>query len=170
MAYIACEETVELPTTLVKATRAALGAPFVPDPTPLGIVGASFATSDGLEAFANTPTALDQLDRHRRASLTVPFGEAERLPILLRGPDPSNDGLWLFGTVPIAGTATVSYRLAAALRSDRAAPFGEPTTEGFPVPPAGFSDYTPTISADCRSLYFLRFGAETAFSVMLAQR
>ncbi|HEY6727588.1 MAG TPA: hypothetical protein VI197_26310 [Polyangiaceae bacterium] len=169
-AYIACEEVVELPTTLVRARRTALGAPFTPDPTPIGIVGASFATADGLEGFANTPSALDQLDRHQRTSLTVPFGEAERLPITLRGPDPSNDGLWLFGTVPVAGTDSVSYHLAATSRSNPQAPFAEPTTEGFPSPPVDFSDYTPTISADCRSLYFLRLGASPVFSVMLAQR
>lgn len=170
VAYISCEETVELPTTLVRATRTALGAPFTPDPTPLGTVGASFATADGLEGFANTPEALDQLDRYQRASLTVPFGEAERLAIQLRGPDPSNDGLWLFGGLPIAGTDPVDYQLGAAMRAARADPFGAPTSEGFPAPPADFSDYTPTISADCRSLYFLRIGASTMFSVMVAQR
>ncbi|HEU5072567.1 MAG TPA: hypothetical protein VFU02_00300 [Polyangiaceae bacterium] len=169
VAYIACEETVELPTTLVTATRSALGAPFVPDTAPLGTVGASFATADGLEAFANTPTGLDMLDRHRRDSLTVPFGQAERLPIQLRGPDPSNDGLWLFGSLPVAGTDPVQYHLAATVRTDRSAPFGEPTLEGFPSPPAGFSDFTPTISADCRSLYFLRYGA-SPFSVMVSRR
>lgn len=168
VAYIACETVVELPTTLVRATRTALGAAFTPDPTPLGIVGASFATADGLEGFANTPEALDQIDRYQRTSLTVPFGEAERLPIVLRGPDPSNDGRWLFGGVPIAGTD--QYQLAAAMRPDRGSPFGEPTSEGFPSPPAGFSDYTPTISADCRSLYFLRLGASTMFSVMVSER
>lgn len=169
VAYIACEETVDLPTTLVMATRTALGAPFTPDLTPLGSVGASFATADGLEAFANTPAGLDQLDRYLRASPAAPFGEAERLPIQLRGPDPSNDGLWLFGSLPIAGTDPVEYHLAATVRSDRSAPFGEPTMDGLPSPPAGFSDFTPTISADCRSLYFLRYG-ESPSSVMLAQR
>ena len=86
------------------ALRPALGAPFTPDLASIGTVGASFATADGLEGFSNTPGALDQLDRHRRTSLTAPFGQAERLPIALRGPDPSNDGLWLFGSVPVSAT------------------------------------------------------------------
>jgi len=169
-AYISCEEDVELPTTLVVATRSALGAPFTPDLTPMGTVGASFATADGLEGFSNTPGALDQLDRHGRASRSEPFGEPEPLAIQLRGPDPSNDGLWLFGSLPIEGSETQDYHLAAAVRSDLASPFGEPTIAGFPAPPAGFSDLTPSISADCRSLYFLRFGASGVFSVMVAQR
>ena len=169
-AYISCEEAVELPTTLVSVTRPALGSPFVSPVVPIGTVGASFATADGLEGFSNTPGVLDQLDRHERASLTAPFGESEQLSILLRGPDPSNDGLWLFGSLPIEGSETQDYHLAAATRSDLASPFGEPTIEGFPAPPAGFSDLTPTISADCRSLYFLRFSASGMFSVMVAQR
>jgi len=170
VAYISCEEDFELATTLVTATRSALGAPFTPDLSPLGTVGSGFATADGLEGFSNTPGALDQLDRHERASLTAPFGEAERLAIALRGPDPSNDGLWLFGSVPIEGGETQDYHLATAARSDLGSPFGAATIEGFPAPPAGFSDLTPTISADCRSLYFLRFGATGVYSVMVAQR
>lgn len=169
-AYISCEENVDLPTTLVSATRPALGAPFTPDLASIGTVGASFATADGLEGFSNTPGALDQLDRHRRTSLTAPFGQAERLPIALRGPDPSNDGLWLFGSVPVEGSETQDYHLGSAARADLTSAFGEPTIEGLPAPPAGFSDLTPTISADCRSLYFLRFGASGVFSVMVAQR
>lgn len=170
VAYIACEEDVTLPTTLVTARRTSLGGAFTPDPTPLGMVGASFATADGLEGFSNTPAELAGLDRHQRASLAVPFGTAERLSIQLRGPDPSNDGLWLFGSVAVGGGTSEEYQLAAAARSDLASPFGEPSAEGFPTPPAGFSDYTPTISADCRSLYFLRLGESSVFSVMLAQR
>lgn len=171
VAYIACEETVDVPTTLVAAKRTALGEPFVPDPTVLGTVGASFATADGLEGFSNTPTDLGLLDRHQRSSLTLPFSEAEPTGISLRSPDPSNDGLWLFGSVPAPGSTNGESHLAAAQRTNVSAPFSEPSVEGFPVPSAGVSYMTPTISADCRSLYFLRLSNNTADRyLMLAQR
>lgn len=172
VAYITCQDKAEPgPGTLVSAKRTRLGASFTPDLTPLATVGMWFSTADGLEAFDNPPGGYDYtLDRYQRESLSVPFGKPEELSLELRGPDPSADGLWLFGSVPVEGSTNLSYQLAAISRPNLSAPFGEPTTEGFPVPGEGTSYLYPEISANCRSIIFLEMTSTVQFSVYEAKR
>ncbi len=168
--YISCEVSVTVPATLVIAQRADLSSPFQVDTTLRGEVGPSFATADGREGYSNAPDSLDIVDLFRRDDEMSPFTNAGSLAIELRSPDPSDDGLRLYGTVPVAGSDS-DYRLAVAERSSTVESFGPPSVEGLPAPPEGFSDATPAVSGDCRALYFLRYSATMpSFVAMRAAR
>lgn len=170
-AYISCELDVTQPTTVIYASRPQLSEPFAVDTTSLGTVGASFATADGFEGYANTPDLFDRVERYQRASLDSAFAAAEVLDFNLRSPDPSNDGLFLFGSVLVDPVAGTDYQLAVARRASTSEPYGEPSSVGFPVPPAGYSDSTVTVSADCRTVYFLRYSSvDGVFSAVSSTR
>ncbi len=73
-------------------------------------------------------------------------------------PDLSFDGRMLFGVVNPSGAGA---RIAFVSLDDALAATAAPSTAGMPEPPPGstassVSDYTPTLTPDCRSIYFLR--------------
>jgi hypothetical protein len=126
------------------------------------------------------PTAL----LNERGSLEVPFSDPGQVPGLvstLRHPEFVGDTLHLFGAVDAGGSHS---RLAMFTRESSSAPFGAASVAGLPVPPSvtddpamtpiTSSDYTPTLSTDCRSIYFLRVeqaaGNHSSYGVYSARR
>jgi hypothetical protein len=153
------------------AERANRAAPFAISAAPVGTTGTSIALSgDELRAFAvagpETPTPV----MYERTSTAMPFGPGSAVTGIdgaFRHPEPSDDGTALFGGVVSSGTL---YRLAVSMRS--ADGYSAPSTDGLPEPEPGASHLTPTVSADCESLYFLslKSGASVTAAVMVAER
>ena len=84
---------------------------------------------------------------------------------VLRHRELASDGLHLLGALDPGSALSHLVRYA---RSGTSADFGAPSTDGLPVVPViaddpgtttveGIQDLSPTLSADCRSLYFLRY-------------
>jgi len=144
---------------------------FVRRPDALGLGGISFSVSaDELTAFwsdysdTSNPTVLTGT----RSSLSGSFSAGtEPLGLnqaVLRFPELSTDGLHLFGSLKTGAISSIVMYTRASLSGD----FRTPSSEGLPVPPViaddpntpsaeNVSDFSPTLSADCRSLYFLRY-------------
>jgi hypothetical protein len=98
----------------------------------------------------------------------------------LRHPEISSDLRYLFGALDVG---TGLSRLVMYTRPSPGVAFGAPGSQGLPTPPLvtddpgtatveGVEDLSPTLSADCRSLYFLRYthGEARRFDVYGARR
>lgn len=157
--YFTC---LDGPAPLRFATRASRSAAWVVDADPIGTVGDSITVS-GDELTAVGVRNLDsdaRPDVHIRASVTQAFG----VPIAVAGvdeifsnPDLSYDGRVLFGVIRPPEGARLSF---VPLGDDLVAT-AAPSRVGMPAPatpPSGtvVDDYTPTLTPDCRSIYFLR--------------
>lgn len=143
---------------------------FVRRPQPIGMGGISISVSaDELAAFWSdyTDTSNPTVLSGTRSSLSGAFGAGtEPLGLdqaVLRHPELSTDGLHLFGSLKTGTLTSIVMYTRASLGSA----FGNPSSEGLPVTPVipddpntptveSVSDLSPTLSADCRSLYFLR--------------
>jgi len=148
---------------------------FVRRPDPLGMGGISISvSSDELTAFWSdyTDTSNPTVLMGTRSSWTAAFSSGtEPLGLnhaVLRYPELSTDGLHLFGSLKTGELTSIVMYTRASLSSD----FRSPSSEGLPVTPTlpddpntptveSTSDLSPTLSADCRSLYFLRFSFQS---------
>jgi hypothetical protein len=151
------------------------------------MAGISISVSaDELTAFwsdysdTSNPTVLTGT----RSSLSGAFGSGtEPLGLdqtVLRHPELSTDGLHLFGSLNTGSLTSIVMYTRASLDSA----FRNPSSEGLPVTPVlpddpntpsveSVSDLSPTLSADCRSVYFLRYtftGGTTRAQVWGARR
>jgi hypothetical protein len=155
-AYIVCYQSGStMGGDLRVATRSAPGAPFVLASESSGNVGASAAIgtgeltlySSGFE-IGGTPALV-----FHRATTDVPFETFESIPgfgdLPYTMPDPSADELLLVMTL------AQSPDILLATRSTVDDPFGEPLFVAVPDPGTSWS--SPTVSADCRSLYAIRY-------------
>jgi hypothetical protein len=165
--YFTCADDSPMPTTvpLRVAHRSDKSSPFMLEAMSLGMVGRSIALgADELVAYAS-PFAMDAPSgdlAYTRSSTTASFGAGVSLTgisAMFRTPEPSHDGLLLFGTVAMGSTSS----LAVASRASVGANFSAPSMAGLPARPAGVDvDSSPAISADCRTLYFVRILAADA--------
>ena len=156
------------------ASRSSRAASWVVAPDPVGQVADSIGVSDDeLTAVA----VVDLLGAPRpvlyqRASRDQSFGSAQAISgidVDFRNPDLVANGRLLFGVLSQAPN-----RLAVAARTASApTQYSAPVTTGLPEPPATTasttSDYTPTVTPDCRTVYFLR-SAMTTWTIESASR
>jgi hypothetical protein len=130
-------------------------------PEPIGTVADSIGVSDD-ELTAVAVVGLLEAPRpvlYRRASRSEPFGSAQDIPLItdfFRNPDLVGNR-HLFGVISDPSGLT---RLVVSTLTD-ASPlsYSMPTTDGMPAPSdaaASINDFTPTVTPDCRRMYFLR--------------
>jgi hypothetical protein len=160
------------------ATRASRSATWTVAPEPIGTVADSIGVSDdeltavAVEGLLVAPRPI----LYQRASRSEPFGSAEDIPLIteaFRNPDLVGNR-HLFGVI---SSPDNTDRLAVSTLTD-ASPlsFSAPTTEGMPVPSGAdastTSDYTPTVTPDCRKIYFLRLRADVGlqWTIEVAER
>jgi hypothetical protein len=158
--YFTC---LDGPAPLRFATRTSRSAAWVVDADPIGTVGDSITVSGdeltlvGVRDLGANPRP----DAYRRATPVGSFGSASAVTGIdesFMNPDLSFDGRMLFGVVnPSGAGARIAFVSLDAVLEATAAP----STAGMPEPPPGstantVSDYTPTVTPDCRSMYFLR--------------
>lgn len=189
--YLTCVDTtgeVIVPGPLRLAERASRSAGFaLLRPTAIGQGGVSISVSaDELTAFwsdyadRSAPKPVTATRGSLDAAFGSPSGPAGAANDTLRHPEISSDLRNLFGALD-AGTGF--SRLVMYVRPSPSVAFGAPGTQGLPTPPAitddpgtpeveGVEDLSPTLSADCRSLYFLRYthGPTRTFDVYAARR
>jgi hypothetical protein len=158
--YFTC---LDGPAPLRFATRASRSAAWVVDADPIGTVGDSITVSGdeltavGVRDLGSSPRP----DAYTRATPEGSFGAASAVTGVdesFVNPDLSFDGSILFGVVNPSGSAA---RIAFVSLDDALDATAAPSTAGMPEPPPGstagaVSDYTPTLTPDCRSIYFLR--------------
>ncbi len=145
------------------AERPDRASAFVIAPDSIGNAGASISISaDELTVYSATTNGVGSLLlRSERASTSEDFGPAVRVEEIaseFRHPEISADGLSLFGLGPGEPTAggQDTWFLVVATRQTAGGTFSQPTTAGLPAQAADASDYSPSVSGDCSSLYFLR--------------
>jgi hypothetical protein len=159
--YFVCIDT-EGPLGL--AERPNRDSAFVIAADPIGNAGASVSISaDELTLYSATANDSGALVlRSERASTAEDFGPAVRIEELaseFRHPEISADGLSLFGLAPGAPVPSIgapTWFLVVATRPAPGATFSQPMTSGLPAAATGYSDYSPSVSGDCSSLYFTR--------------
>jgi len=156
-AYILCFADLQSDSVgaLHVAHRPSLGAAFVLDTMTYGQVGASPSfPADELTVFTSFEQGIGAgpLMTYERDAKGAAFGPGTPVPGLedhyLASPTVSSDALTLF--------ATFSNSIVMSTRASRAEPF---TYQGVAALPASSSDYfgAPFVSADCGSLYVVRF-------------
>jgi hypothetical protein len=157
--YFTC---LDGPAPLRFAKRASRSAAWVVDADPIGTVGDSITVS-GDELTAVGVRDIDtnaRPDAYLRASATQTFGVATAVAGVdekFSNPDLSYDGRMLFGVVVTPEGARLSF---VPMGDDLVATVA-PSRVGMPAPAGPTSgtlvdDYTPTLTPDCRSIYFLR--------------
>jgi hypothetical protein len=143
------------------AERATRDAPFSLNPNDFGTGNVSISVSqDELTAFwSDYTTTTNPLPvMATRTSRTEPFGAPMAIAGIvdtLRNPELANDGLHLFGSLQILNA---DFHLYMLTRGAKSAPFQSPTPQYQIFPSTvggGSSEYTPTVSGDCNSLYFM---------------
>jgi hypothetical protein len=155
--YFTC---LDGPAPLRRATRASRSAAWVVDPDPIGTVGDSITVSGdeltavGVRELVSNPRP----DAYGRSTTAQPFGSGIAVAGVdesFMNPDLSYDGRVLFGVVRL----TEGARISSVSLDDDFGATAAPSTVGMPTPPPGATivdDYTPTLTPDCRSIYFLR--------------
>ena len=177
--YLTCIDLAVTPMGPIRvAERADRNAMFTLRPDALGMAGLSISVSpDELSALSTdfTNPDLPTAALGERSSLALPFGSPGQVPGIsskVQNPEFVGDTLHLFGAVDAGNTLA---RLAMFTRESRLVPFGAPSSAGLPVPPSldddptttrieSISDFTPTLSADCRSIYLLRITARSQYT------
>jgi hypothetical protein len=148
------------------------GAAFELPPEVVGEVGLSIGlTRDELTAYGTSlDPAIGAVVWHHRSSLSETFGPAKVAPgaISLSNPEPSPDGLALWGVVNVPNATR--KQLAVSRWNEETQSYETPTRVGA-APAEGSSDASPALSSDCRSVYFTRYsGAPSALSQILIAR
>ena len=160
-AYIGCyDPTVSFSGSLRVARRASPDAAFVLDAESYGTVGASPSiAADELTVYTSGFDASQEAGLvYERAAPDAPFADGFEIPGLngrpAQGPDISVNGLALF--------FGDDYGVWAATRESPDVPFStlDPVIEAAADPRAA-SWLSPAISDDCRSLYAVRYVADT---------
>jgi hypothetical protein len=165
-AYLVCFPDNQHADGLLRiARRPSVGAPFVLDARDYGTVGGSLAISaDELVLYTSSSNYVTPGPPRMftRSSVSENFGAAKAIPGLEGGdagaqvnmttPDPSPDGLSLFGSLDTS--------LVVVERSSPGGNFGAPTIvdEGDPVN-RNILIGSPDVSADCKSIYYVHVGA-----------
>jgi hypothetical protein len=177
--YVSCEDlsTPDQPGPLRFAERSSRTVGWQLALEPIGMVGRSPGLSADERTLFSTVSRSTSLavppNMQTRSSLGDTFGTPIPVPGLpaayYPSPDPSADGLHLFGGVMVETEAAPRLGLAVASRATLDAPFDPPTTTDMPAP-AGPADGSPAISADCRRLYFVRVPQQGDRVVMMARR
>jgi hypothetical protein len=175
--YFWCATTLTEIAPLRYAERPDRSSPFVMGPT-LGDVGSSpsvdaaelVAYSSGTDPFSDPPRA------YNRTARDVPFGAPAPIPGLeatnFISPDLAADGLALFGASAASRTVLMARRPTVndLFGPPEALFMGESWDAGALVSQYG----SPSISADCRALYFVRLNlgqdAGTTSTLMVARR
>lgn len=155
--YFTC---LDGPAPLRRASRASRSAAWVVDADPIGTVGDSITVSgDELTAVGvRELTSNPRPDVYGRATTDQAFGSAMAVAGVdesFMNPDLSYDGRVLFGVVRLTEGARISF----VSLEDGFSATAAPSTVGMPTPAPGATlvdDYTPTLTPDCRSIYFLR--------------
>jgi hypothetical protein len=157
--YFAC---LDESSPLRLATRASRSATWTVAPEPIGTVADSIGVSDD-ELTAVAVVDLSGAPRpvlYQRASRSEPFGSAQEIPLItvsFRNPDLVGNR-HLFGITSITGE--LERLVVSTLTEASPLSYSAPTMEGLPAPSAAAassaSDYTPTVTPDCRTIYFLR--------------
>jgi hypothetical protein len=161
------------------ATRASRSATWTVAPEPIGTVADSIGVSDD-ELTAVAVVDLSEAPRpvlYRRASRSEPFGSAQDIPLItgsFRNPDLVGSR-HLFGI--ISSSAGPDRLVVSTLTDASPLSYSAPTTDGMPAPSAAAAsttyDYTPTVTPDCRRIYFLRqvrSGATAQWTIEVAER
>lgn len=155
--YIGCYtgSGMGTPGPLHLARRSSRSTPFVLEDMSYGTVGNGVVvTADELTALSSAE--FDNAGRappveYRRSSLDEAFGASRTIDgleeVFITAPHLAPDGTTLFGAL--------RPDLVMTSRSDLAAPFDEPVVL-FPGEGSTVVYGSPEISADCRTLYFLR--------------
>lgn len=172
------------------AERPTRAAAFSLNPTAYGIGNVSLSVSqDELTAFWSdfSESVTPRSVMATRASKTEPFGSPVPIPGLqdnVRNPELANDALHLFGSVELSDKM---YGVVMFTRTSPSASFAPVTEADLAVEHLvgtgddpntstleGTSDYSPTLSGDCRSLYFMRravtSGASPTSEIFVAKR
>lgn len=159
-AYIVCfPDNQHADGPLRIARRPSIGAPFVLDAADYGTVGGGLSiTADELVLYTSSSNYVTPGPPRMftRSSVAERFGAATTIPgleaINLTSPDPSPDGLSLFGSLD-----TSLVVLERASLGDR---FGAPTIvdDGDPVT-RNILIGSPDVSPDCKSIYYVHVGA-----------
>jgi len=154
------------------ADRPTRAAAFSLNPTAVGIANVSLSVSeDELTAFWSdfsesiTPRSL----MATRTSKAEPFGSPVPVPGLqdnVRNPELANDGLHLFGSIELND---MTYDMVMFTRASPNTSFAPASVDDLVVEHVfdtvddpstsvieGTSHYSPTVSGDCKSLYFMR--------------
>lgn len=152
--YLGCYTGVGsvTPGFLHLARRPSRDVPFVVDAETYGTMGPNIdVTADELDAFSTSQeNVLSPPREYRRSALDEPFGAGQ--PVLglesvsFSGPHLAPDGLTLFGTV--------HPDLVVSTRTARGEVFGAPSVVLRGEETSVYS--SPEVSADCRTLYFVR--------------
>jgi len=166
--YMTCIDTSQIdanggyPSSAIRvAERATRDAAFTLNPNDFGNANVSISVSrDELTAYwsdyTTTTTPLPVFAT--RASLTEPFGAPMPVPGVvdsLLNPELADDDVHLFGALQIDGQDFHVYMFSRV----QGGSFATPTAHDqvFPSSPTtGSSEWTPTVSGDCNSLYFMR--------------
>ena len=160
-AYLVCFESLAdgASGALHLAERGSRDEPFSLVET-FGHVGASPAlTRDELSLYTSSPEGAENAPpwSYSRSARDEPFVNGAPVAGLanaeMASPEPSPDGLTLFGGV--------STRVAAASRATPDAPFGAPLTVIAPSDGTGLFG-APELSADCGTLYYVAVDAGVA--------
>jgi hypothetical protein len=163
------------------AERASRSAEFALLPDPIGLAWTSISVSpDELSLLTSDLSSLESTVTFiaRRATRSEPFGTPERLNSIdgdFWHPEFALDSQHVFGAVQPNGIG----HLVAITRGDGLDSFSRPKTEGLPVAPVVAAPttnslLTPTLSADCRSIYYLQLkhtdASDYSFDVYSARR
>ncbi len=172
------------------ADRPTRAAEFSLNPTAFGIGNVSLSVSqDELTAFWSdfSESVTPRSVMATRASKTEPFGSLVPIPGLqdnVRNPELANDALHLFGSIELSDKM---YGVVMFTRTTPSASFAPVTAADLAVEHPvdtvddpntstleGTSDYSPTVSGDCSSLYFMRrtvtSGASPTSEIFVAKR
>ena len=156
-AYLVCYDPGNADSKDLRiAARPTLDAPFALKAGTYGHVGASAAVANGeLTLYTSGFLAGEEPALlFERATTSESFGDGQPIPGLgdapLVTPDPSPDGLWLFGALG----AGFNEGLTLATRANVDEPFA-PLDSSLTSDPGG-NWVSPAISEDCRSLYAVR--------------
>lgn len=172
--YFSCYDELADVGSVHLAERSDRNSAFTLNAGTFGSVSSSLDVTRGeltllaVAGYANGGTP--ETVMHTRASTAEPFGTAIPVPGVpseFHQPDLARDGLHLYGSMRDPVTAV--NQLAVAVRTDPGAAFGPPAIDGLPFT-TGSEDYTPAISADCRTLYFERLDGTTNRTMMYAVR
>jgi hypothetical protein len=167
-AYFSCTRGYDTASPLRYAQRADRGAKFEVAMQTIGQVGTSVSIDQSeLTAFSSSYAPYPGPPRqYSRATLDADFGADGDVPglesVTMSTPDLSSDGLTLYGAS--------NGSIIAAHRPTLDAPFAPPETL---FASDGTTNYgSPTITADCRALYFVRVtsGAAGTWRIVVARR
>jgi hypothetical protein len=174
--YLTCVDTSDDPIVpgpirvAERTSRTSSAFRLRPDSVGLGSVSIS-VSADELTAFwsdyadKSAPKPVTATRPGLQDSFGAPLPLAGAEDDTLRHPEISSDLRYLFGALDLG---TGFSRLVMYTRPSPGVSFGAPGSQGLPTPPLvaddpgtatveGVEDLSPTLSADCRSLYFLRY-------------